>query len=542
MAGSSVVEGMLVDWVRTRPTPEPRLPVSWLSDEEKAEELQRLQRNRARDAAREAELILALAADRPDELDTPPGTPGARRGSWGPDGELPGVSDAFPAELSMVLTCGRGTAVWRARRAWAWIALLPRTFAALERGALDERRAQELFDALQSADPELVPLVDAAITHEVPSLMTVAALRRRALELLAELDPAAADENRAQAVKDADVFIQPRTDGVATLGADLPADEAAEAYSVIDSLAALAKTDGDERPIRQIRTEIFSLLLRRPGTAWPAVAAQLTVTAALAALEGGSRTPGQVAGFAITPAQLRELLARVGALGLQTPDGGSLTFALTDEHGRLLATADRDQLRRLATRGCGEHPAGDCGCPVLGPPPGTGAYTPTDRQRTFVRVRDRRCRFPNCGQRVGWADLDHVLPHACGGETACTNLCCLCRSHHWVKTFAPGWRFVMDPDGTLHVTTPSGVTRTTRPPGLRPRAPAPASPDPDPTPTPADPDDDPAPFQTVPRAKSACRLAPMACRRADMTRVSGRKGSIRLVFHEAAHETAEACA
>src|SRR4051812_23275021 len=113
MAGSSVVEGMLVDWVRTRPTPEPRLPVSWLSDEEKAEELQRIQRNRARDAAREAELILALAADRPDELDPPPGTPGARRGSWKPDGELPGVSDAFPAELSMVLNCGRGTAVWR---------------------------------------------------------------------------------------------------------------------------------------------------------------------------------------------------------------------------------------------------------------------------------------------------------------------------------------------------------------------------------------------------------------------------------------------
>src|SRR3954447_25434147 len=115
MPGSSVVEGMLVDWVRTRPTPEPRLPVSWLSAEERAEELQRLQANRARDAAREAELILSLAADRPEELDPPPGSPGARRGSWPPDGELPGVSDSFPAELSVVLNCGRGTAVWGGR-------------------------------------------------------------------------------------------------------------------------------------------------------------------------------------------------------------------------------------------------------------------------------------------------------------------------------------------------------------------------------------------------------------------------------------------
>src|SRR5438270_13930825 len=169
MRGSSVVEGMLVDWVRTRPTPEPRLPVSWLSDEEKAEELARLQANRARDAAREAELILGLAADRPEQLDPPPGSPGARRGSWKPDGELPGVSDSFPAELSMVLNCGRGSAVWRARRARGWSALLPQTFAALQRGELDERRAQGLFGALQSPDPELVPLGDPALPPPAPT-------------------------------------------------------------------------------------------------------------------------------------------------------------------------------------------------------------------------------------------------------------------------------------------------------------------------------------------------------------------------------------
>src|SRR3954470_1734119 len=414
MAGSSVLEGLLVDWVRTRPAPEPRPPVAWMSPEEKAEELQWIQRNRAREAAREAELILALAADRPDLLDPPPGTPGGRRGSWQPDGELPGVSESFPAELSMVLTCGRGTAVWKARRAWRWTQLLPSTFAALRRGELDERRAQELFDALQHADPELVPLVDAAIARENPSLLTLAALHRRALALLLELDPQSAEENREQAQKDADVFVQPRPDGVATLGADLPADEAAEAYGLIAQLATLAKLDGDARPIRQIRTELFSLLLRRPGSPWPAVSAHLTVTAALAALEGASSAPGEVNAFAITPAHLRELLTRVGALDLTAPAGGALTFALPDADGRLLATVDLDQLRRLAKKGCAEHLAGDCGCPVLGPPPTTDAYEATDRQQVFVKLRDRRCRFPNCGQRVGWADLDHVIPHACG--------------------------------------------------------------------------------------------------------------------------------
>jgi hypothetical protein len=118
-------------------------------------------------------------------------------------------------------------------------------------------------------------------------------------------------------------------------------------------------------------------------------------------------------------------------------------------------------------------------------PPDTEAYEPTERQETFVTTRDRTCRMPNCGQRVGWADLDHVVPHSCGGETTCTNLCCLCRSDHRLKTFARGWRFAMEPDGTLHVTTPSGVTRTSRPPGLR---------RPPPEPPPAEPDHDPPPF------------------------------------------------
>jgi hypothetical protein len=57
-------------------------------------------------------------------------------------------------------------------------------------------------------------------------------------------------------------------------------------------------------------------------------------------------------------------------------------------------------------------------------------------------------------------------PHAAGGETACGNLCCLCRPHHRLKTHASGWRFAMTPDGVHTVTTPSAITRVTRPPGL----------------------------------------------------------------------------
>jgi hypothetical protein len=490
LGGTSVVEGYLIDWVATQPVPEPRVPVGWLSDVQIAAELDQLQRNRAKQVAREAELILRLAALRPDDDAPRPGTPGARARAWRrTEPEFPGVSEFFVQEVAHALNLGRGTAAFRARRAYTWRDNLPATFALLRRGEIDERRAGVLAEVLQGVPPELAQAVEARLLADACDL-SPRALERRALELLAELDAHASDERRELAARNADVFVQPSGDGRATLGAELPADEAAEAHDLIDQLATMAKADGDDRPIGQIRTEIFSLLLRPGGTGLPHVRANLTVSAALASLEGTSVAPAEVNGLVITAVHVRDLLRRVGALGLTAPEGGTLSFAITDGDGRLLAALGAAELARLARRGCPDHPAGDCGCALVDPPPPTDAYEPTQKQRAFVTTRDRRCRMPNCGQRVGLADLDHVIPHGCGGETACENLCCLCRTHHRVKTFARGWTFVMRPDGRLRVTSPSGIIRTTRPPGFRP----PGVPPPEPASPPYDPATDPPPF------------------------------------------------
>jgi Domain of unknown function (DUF222) len=437
----------------TRPLPS----AAESSRETAAARLQLLVRQRAIAAAEEAEFILRLADLSPAEDDLPPGHPGAKKESWRSEPEFPGVGEWFVPELAMVLNVGRGTAAFRARRAFCWRDKLPATFATLKHGDLDERRAQELFTVLEHAPTPLAHRIDAMLIGEAAEL-SVARLGERARALLLELDTAAADARRQEVQQGADVFLQPAGDGLTTIGADLPTDEAAEAYDLINQLALLAKQDGDERPIRQIRTEIYSLLLRQPG-ALTGVRANLTITAALESLEGSSSARGEVNGFVITPAQLQELLRRVGALGLHTPDDGSLTLAIVDGDGRLLATVGHRELEKRVRRGDG-----------LGPPPAADAYEPTDAQRRFVTTRDRACRFPHCGQRVGWADHDHVVPHASGGGTDCTNLCCLCRTHHRLKTFARGWEFDLQPDGTLRVTTPSGITRVTRPPGLRPRS------------------------------------------------------------------------
>jgi hypothetical protein len=202
----------------------------------------------------------------------------------------------------------------------------------------------------------------------------------------------------------------------------------------------------------------------------------------------GCPQPAAVDGEPITAAHLRSLLEQLDALcpgGLQAPTGGTLDIALTDPRtGALRATLTRAELERLVRRGCPEHPGEACRCSVLDRPAPADRYVPTPAQRRFVSTRDRTCRHPGCRNAAAWSDLDHVIPHGVGGPTACENLCCLCRRHHRLKTHAPGWRFVMTTDGVLTVTTPSGVTRTTRPPGLHHPPGWSVSP----------PDDDPPPF------------------------------------------------
>jgi hypothetical protein len=39
---------------------------------------------------------------------------------------------------------------------------------------------------------------------------------------------------------------------------------------------------------------------------------------------------------------------------------------------------------------------------------GANTYQPRDRLARFIRLRDRRCRWPGCGQPARRCDLDHT--------------------------------------------------------------------------------------------------------------------------------------
>src|SRR3712207_3975354 len=309
------------------------------------------------DAAYEAELVLGLADDTPDDLDPAPGTPGAQRGSWAPDGELPGVSEFFTAELAVVLNCGRRSASLLAHRAWVYRESLPATWAALAEGILDEARAKVLVDVLQHTDAAVARQVESQLISEAAG-WTTHTLRKRAVAALLAVDADAVDARRKEAERQADVRVYPSPrEGMSTLAADLPAPVAAACFDLVDQLAVLLKQDGDERPIGQLRAAVLADLIQRPwDDTRPPVTAHLQLIASLSALAGRSGEAGEVDGLPITIGQLRDLLTQLDGLGVRTPAGGSGKLALAHEDGALRTATTLDQLRRLARRGYAAHP------------------------------------------------------------------------------------------------------------------------------------------------------------------------------------------
>lgn len=93
-------------------------------------------------------------------------------------------------------------------------------------------------------------------------------------------------------------------------------------------------------------------------------------------------------------------------------------------------------------------------------------YRPSVGLAEFVRCRDLTCRFPGCDRPAERCDLDHTVPYPVG-PTHASNLKCLCRVHHLVKTFHTGWKDQQFPDGTVVWTSPTGHVYVTRPEGAQ---------------------------------------------------------------------------
>ena len=138
-------------------------------------------------------------------------------------------------------------------------------------------------------------------------------------------------------------------------------------------------------------------------------------------------------------------------------DGQSDIPGYVEGYGPIPAEAVRD-LATHAKQRTVRHP---------GDGPAEPRYRPSTALAEFVRMRDLTCRFPGCDVPAAQCDIDHSVPWPYG-PTHASNLKCLCRFDHLMKTFYPGpggWSDVQFPDGTVTWTSPTGHVWTTKPGG-----------------------------------------------------------------------------
>jgi hypothetical protein len=398
---------------------------------------------------------------------------------------LADYSETLVAELAFIRSCSEIEAEALLVESLILTTKLRGTWGALYEGRIDVRKMRALVDLLGPATPKAIAKIEARVLP-VAGRLTISHLRQRVRRALARWDSAALDRRRVEAAKRADVCHQPTGDGLSRLMIDLPLWKAAACVDVVRQYAAMARAAGDRRPIGVIRAEIAADLMLRPwDKSRPPVTARLDIHAPLAALfptaPGTPQPEAVVAGEIVTAAECREILEQLDILGVRgARAGGCVQVCIGDPiTGRLIAVATRNELRRgsgsrrrrRTRRGADKRTrvttadAAEDG-PGLRPPAPTSAYRPTAHQQRFIRTRDRSCRMPGCRRAPGRCDIDHGIAHADGGPTDCWNLCCLCRRHHRIKTFARDWYFQLLADGSLIVRTPSGVSRITRPPGL----------------------------------------------------------------------------
>jgi 5-methylcytosine-specific restriction endonuclease McrA len=84
--------------------------------------------------------------------------------------------------------------------------------------------------------------------------------------------------------------------------------------------------------------------------------------------------------------------------------------------------------------------------------------------RRALHHRDRGCRFPGCGTRLGQGH--HIHHWAQGGPTTLSNLAVLCRRHHRA-VHEEGYQLVRLPDGELQFRRPDGRVLSNIPPPPR---------------------------------------------------------------------------
>ena len=286
---------------------------------------------------------------------------------------------------------------------------LPRVAAVFAAGDIDMAAFQTIvYRTDLITDEEATAAVDrriAAWARHWPS-MSRGRLARELDVIVNAHDPDAVRRTHSRA-RDREISIWNHQDGIADISGRLLSADAHLLDKRLDELAATV-CQADPRSTENRRADAMGalaagadrLMCRCGNAQCPAVAPTrsgvvIHIVAEQATLEGRSQRPAYLMGAdsLISPEVLRELAAHATVRPLTQP-------------------ADA---------------------------PAETGYRPSPALAEFVRARDLTCRAPGCDRPATDCDLDHTAPWSDGGSTHRSNIKCLCRFHHLLKTFG-GWR------------------------------------------------------------------------------------------------------
>lgn len=334
-----------------------------------------------------------------------------------------GVDDAEREDIAAALRLSGSSAQMRIDVARTLVNHLPNTCSALASGEISPSHATTIARETASAIRDgLSPL--AIYTIEEKALAhcefhTPSQVANKVRSTLAKIAPEEFEDSVASARDTRRISCYRESDGLSTIVAILPAEDAQIVMSAIESF--VLQGEDDSRSMDMKRADALSALaswvLTENGSAVRPHRRPITVnvTVDLPTLLGLAENPGQLAGYGAIPASLARSLAS---------DSRWRRFITEPTTGALLDF-------------------------------GRESYEPPQPLVDFLLARDRTCRFPGCRAPAHLSDLDHAQSWESGGRTSAQNLGALCRRHHRLKTHG-GWKLESESDGSCVWTSPHG--------------------------------------------------------------------------------------
>jgi hypothetical protein len=339
------------------------------------------------------------------------------------------VDDEEREDIATALRLSPTTAQNRIDVARVLVSHLPNTISALSSGEISTAHAtviaRETATAIKNglSEEAVFRVEQTALAHA--EFHTPGQVASKVKTTIAKLAPEEFEEIVDRARDSRRVSCYPEADGMATVVAILPAEDAQTVMKSIE--AFILKKDSEDAAEWSILTADM-----KRADAFTAIASQalasmadgirphrrpITISVAidLPTLLGLAENPGQLAGYGAIPASVARKLAA---------DGNWQRFVSDPTTGNLLDF-------------------------------GREKYTPPQELVDYLLARDRVCRFPGCRRTGQSSDIDHAHSWESGGETNPANLGLLCRRHHRMKTHG-GWSLESNPDGSCLWKSPKG--------------------------------------------------------------------------------------